>query len=231
MPEPWRRAEEGGELTGRPGLDHRDRSAREARAQRIGPGLAPAREDVGAQEWARRPPVPRPRVRARWPAHRPSPRCARPRHRGGHRSRCEGEWRAAPPRRAGRPRPIRRCPSGAGSRPHGRCPGRGPRRRGTTWSRHIGCSSRGGPGSATKSGVTRVDPPAGRGAVGVRQGLGAGDEPGLLEVRRREGDAAALPELPQPGLQGRIDRRLAPRGRRRWLRASGHRASGRGRRR
>ena len=41
------------------------------------------------------------------------------------------------------------------------------------------------------------NPPAGGGAAGVGEGLGGGDEHGLLEVAFRHGDATPVKELPQ----------------------------------
>ena len=76
--------------------------------------------------------------------------------------------------------------------------------RGWTSFAHIGRISRGGPGSVT---ITRaigpVDPPAGRGAVGVREHRARRQHPGLLEVGLRERLAAARPQSAQP-----LERRL-----------------------
>ena len=55
-----------------------------------------------------------------------------------------------------------------------------------------------------------LDPPAGGGAAGVGDGAGGGDEPGLLQVALREGDAAGGEEGPQLLLQCRVHARLLP---------------------
>ena len=131
--------------------------------------------------------------------------------RRGRRSRRSGCRPGGAPRRAGRRLPTRRCrPAGTSGR---RCPRRrrGSRRRGRTWSVQIGRISRGGPGRATISRPSgRLDPPARRRAVGVREGLRRWDEPRLLEVDLGHRHAAPRPEAAQPGLEVRIDgRRLA----------------------
>ena len=61
--------------------------------------------------------------------------------------------------------------------------------------------------------VGTIDPPAGRGAVGVRDRDCRRDEPGLLEVDLRERDAAPVEQSPEPSLEPRVDDRgLADRG-------------------
>ena len=78
--------------------------------------------------------------------------------------------------------------------------------------------------------VGPVDPPAGRRPVRVRQRRRRRDEPGLLEVHRRERHPAPRPELAQPAPRG-PGRPPAPRRRPpRSPRGSGRPASGRGRR-
>ena len=124
------------------------------------------------------------------------------------------------------PIPVRRSVSAARSAPTPRS-----RSRGSTWSRHMGCISRGGPGSAT---TTRPSASSSHQPGAVPFGLGSGGrsvhQPGLLQVRLDEGQAAALEQAAQPGLQlgvhpwpspGGLRDRLAGQVVRRWPQAAG----------
>ena len=207
--QPWTRAEERRELAGGPGSTTATVRPAEARAQRIGPGLAPAREDVGPHDGLHRGQSRRPRAHARSASRiAASPRCARPRRPGGHRSRREGECprsTSAPSRSAtaDSPMPVRRSVSAARSVPRPRAAGAARRGRATS-----ACSSRGGPGNATKtaSPVSTHQPGA------VPLGFGRASAPGMSQACLRFEEGKGMPRRSQSSrsqrLEGRIDRRL-----------------------